>query len=133
MQGRSTHVTPNERQHANPLAPLGRGLGRGADINMDCRVASAPRNDTERVGLPTSQNTFTPDAQLARSPRPIGERAEFVSELCELRNSGEGLKNYHSNHYPLRVMSWICSKLAKPHFRSRAPVRSFCSLSGLPH
>ena len=68
--------------------------------NMDCRVAPAPRNDTKLVGLPTSQNTFTPDAQLARSPRPLWERAEFVSEPCELRNSGEGLKNYHSNHYP---------------------------------
>ena len=32
-------------------------------------------------------------AQLAYSPRPLWERAEFVSEPCELRNSGEGLKN----------------------------------------
>ena len=95
--------------------------------NMDCRVAPAPRNDTKLVGLPTSQNTFTPDAQLTYSPRPFGradlrtdlspdseriepagallrrrnsesveqiqDRAEFVSELCELRNSREG-----SNH-----------------------------------
>ena len=38
--------------------------------------------------------------QLAHSPRPLWERVEFVSEPCELRNSGEGLKNYHSNHYP---------------------------------
>ena len=120
--------------------------------NMDCRVAPAPRNDTKLVGLPTSQNTFTPDAQLAHIPRPFGEReqlflsrqakvtdageglninrtithpslpsyregtradaqltyfprplwerAEFVSELCELRNSGEGLKNYHPTQHP---------------------------------
>ena len=61
--------------------------------NMDCRVAPAPRNDTKLVGLPTSQNTFTSDAQLTYFPRPIGERVEFVSELCELRNSREG-----SNH-----------------------------------
>ena len=61
--------------------------------NMDCRVAPAPRNDTKLVGLPTSQNTFTPDAQLTYSPRPLWERVEFVSELCELRNSREG-----SNH-----------------------------------
>ena len=67
---------------------------------MDCRVALAPRNDAKLVGLPTSQNTFTPDAQLARSPRPIGERVEFVSELCELRNSGEGLKNYSLKQHP---------------------------------
>ena len=33
-------------------------------------------------------------------PRPIGERAEFVSELCELRNSGEGLKNYSLKQHP---------------------------------
>ena len=40
-QSRSTQVTPDERQRANPLAPLGRGLGRGVDINMDCRGAYA--------------------------------------------------------------------------------------------
>ena len=50
--------------------------------------------------LSAETSLFTPDAQLARSPRPLWERAEFVSEPCELRNSGEGLKNYHSNHYP---------------------------------
>ena len=49
--------------------------------NMDCRVAPAPRNDTQLVSLPTkpniyprndaklvvlptNQNTFTPDVQL---------------------------------------------------------------------
>ena len=57
---------------------------------MDCRVAPAPRNDAQPVGLstspnlyprndaqlvglPTSQNTFTPDAQFAHTPRPFGE------------------------------------------------------------
>ena len=38
--------------------------------------------------------------QLAHFPRPLWERAEFVSELCELRNSGEGLKNYHPIQHP---------------------------------
>ena len=28
---------------------------------------------------------------LVTIPRPLGERVEFLSELCELRNSGEGL------------------------------------------
>ena len=32
-------------------------------------------------------------------PRPLWERVEFVSELCELRNSGEGL-NYSFKLYP---------------------------------
>ena len=38
--------------------------------------------------------------QLAHFPRSFGKREEFVSEPCELRNSGEGLKNHHSKHYP---------------------------------
>ena len=95
---------------------------------MDCRVAPAPRNDTELVGLTTSQNTFTLDAQLTYFPRPLWERAEFVSEPCELRNSGEGLKNYHSIQHPPPTPFGYCLG-----FGSRAPVRSFCSQSGLPH
>ena len=39
-------------------------------------------------------------AQLTYSPRPIGERVEFVSEPRELRNSGEGLKNYYLKQHP---------------------------------
>ena len=50
--------------------------------------------------LPSYREGTRVVAQLTYSPRPFGERAEFVSEPCELRNSGEGLKNYHSNHYP---------------------------------
>ena len=50
--------------------------------------------------LPSYREGTRADAKLARSPRPIGERAEFVSELCELRNSGEGLKNYHPIQHP---------------------------------
>ena len=94
----NSHSTRSNPEQISQLIRV--GWVKPNNNNMDCRVASAPRNDIQLVGLPTSQNTFTPDAQLARSPRPFGERAEFVSEPCELRNSGEGLKNYHSNHYP---------------------------------
>ena len=38
-------------------------------------------------------------AQLAHFPRPLWERAEFVSEPCELRNSGAG-SNHQLNLYP---------------------------------
>ena len=50
--------------------------------------------------LPSYREGTRADAKLARSPRPFGERAEFVSEPCELRNSGEGLKNYYSIQHP---------------------------------
>ena len=42
--------------------------------------------------LPSREGTRA-DAQLTYTPRPLWERAEFVSEPCELRNSGDG-----SNH-----------------------------------
>ena len=59
---------------------------------MDCRVAPAPRNDAKLVGKPTSQNTFTPDAQLTYSPRPFGESG--------FADAGEGLKNYSLKQHP---------------------------------
>ena len=43
--------------------------------------------------LPSYREGTRADAQLTYSPRPLWERVEFVSELCELRNSREG-----SNH-----------------------------------
>ncbi len=69
--------------------------------NMDCRVARAPRNDIQPVVLPTSQNTFTPDAQFAPSTRPFGEREQlFLSRQAKVTDAGEGLKNYHSIQHP---------------------------------
>ena len=69
--------------------------------NMDCRVAPAPRNDIQLVGLPTSQNTFTPDAQLAHIPRPFGEREQlFLSRQAKVTDAGEGLKNYLFTQHP---------------------------------
>ena len=38
---------------------------------------------------------------LVASPRPLGERVEFLSELCELRNSGEGLNQELTLNAPL--------------------------------
>ena len=65
--------------------------------NMDCRVALAPRNDAKLVVLPTSPN-ISPDTPFAHFPSSFGAWGEFVGESCELRNSGEGLKNYYFNH-----------------------------------
>ena len=111
--------------------------GTRADAQLTYSPRPFGRADLRTDLSPDSERIEPAGALLRRrnsvSVEQIQDRAEFVSELCELRNSGEGLKNYHSKPYTLRGLSWICSTLAKPHFRSRAPVRSFCSLSGLPH
>ena len=118
-------IPRNDAQPGVTPRPIGESgfadSGEGLNIN---RTITHP-------SLPSYREGTRADAQLTYSPRPLWERAEFVSELCELRNSGEGLKNYHSKPYPLRVLSWICSTLAKPHFRSRTPVRS-CRPSANP-
>ena len=56
---------------------------------LDCFVAFAPRNGMKLVvSLPNPNHFPSPLEKL--SPRPLGEREEFLGELCELRNSGEG-------------------------------------------
>ena len=118
-------IPRNDAQPGVTARPIGESgfadSGEGLNIN---RTITHP-------SLPSYREGTRADAQLTYSPRPLWERAEFVSELCELRNSGEGLKNYHSKPCPLRELSWICSTLAKPHFRSRTSVRS-CRTSANP-
>ena len=47
--------------------------------------------------LPSNREGICVVVQLTHTPRPLREREEFVSELCELRNSGEGLTDTNSN------------------------------------
>ena len=87
-------IPRNDAQPGVTARPIGESgfadSGEGLNIN---RTITHP-------SLPSYREGTRADTQLTYSPRPLWERAEFVSELCELRNSGEGLKNYHSNHYP---------------------------------
>ena len=50
------------RSNPERITQLKTGCVKPNNNTIDCRVALAPRNDTQLVGLPTSQNTFTPDA-----------------------------------------------------------------------
>ncbi len=68
-------------------------------VSYKCGRGSDNKKLTPSLTLPAGEGTRV-DAQLTYSPRPLWERVEFVSEPCELRNSGEGLKNYYLKQHP---------------------------------
>ena len=101
--------------------------------NAHCRsiipapLPNPPRRRGNTLCLPI--NVFLAPDKRVYLPSWGGRSCANVSEL-QMR---VGFKQRKIPPYPLRVLSWICSTLAKSHFRSRAPVCSLCSLSGLPH
>ena len=96
------------RSNPERILQLKTGWVKPNNNNMDCRVALAPRKDAQPVVLPTSQNTFTPDAQFARSPRPIGEREQlFLSRQAKVTDAGEGLKVFKTIPHPTPLKKFI--------------------------
>ena len=71
------------------LSPLGREqmfLSRQAKATDACERLNIIPTITH-PNLPSIREGVRVVVRFAHSPRPFGERTEFVSELCELRNS----------------------------------------------
>ena len=87
-----------------PFLTLPAGEGTRADAQLTYSPRPFGRADLRTDLSPDSERIEPAGALLRRrnseSVEQIQDRAEFVSELCELRNSGEGLKNYSLKQHP---------------------------------